>query len=324
MRQLPRPGDRDDVVALGQQPGEGKLAGRRADLIGQGREVVQQRQVMVEGVVLKAFVAEPPPIALGHVGAAPHAAAEERIGERTVGHEGDAQLAAYGDQVRLRLAGEERILGLQGCHGVGPVGAAQLIGGRVADGEVAHLAGGHKVGHRADAVLQRHVLRDLVQIVDIDHVGVEPREALVALAFDGGRAGVDGYLARVVDVDAALAGEHDLAAAVAEDGAEEGFAAPHAVDRRAVDEVEAPVEGLVDRGDPFGLVRVEQPVGAEAELGDRQARATEGDFLQHVGVPSLHAGKRATNPHRQPTTGSTDVVVSPAPIVFAIYGMRQP
>ena len=51
-----------------------------------------------------------------------------------------------------------------------------------------HLARSHQLGHRADAVLDRHRLVPAVQVVQVDDLGAQAPQAVFAVAADGRRA----------------------------------------------------------------------------------------------------------------------------------------
>ena len=80
----------------------------------------------------------------------------------------------------------------------------------------------------------------------------------------------------VADV-AELGGEHDLVAAVLDRPADELLVGERAVHVGGVEEVDAEVEGAVDRGDRLGVVAAGVEVGhahaAESEGGDGELRA---------------------------------------------------
>ena len=99
---------------------------------------------------------------------------EEAVPERRVGHEADAQLAQQRKQLGLRIAGPQRVLGLQRGDRVHGVGAADRLGAGLRQADVQHLALGHQLGERADGLLDRRVRVDAVLVVEVDAVGPEP------------------------------------------------------------------------------------------------------------------------------------------------------
>ncbi len=75
-----------------------------------------------------------------------------------------------------------------------------------------HLAGPHQLGHRADRVLDRHVGVDAVDVIEVDHLGLEPLQALVAAFLEVFGAAVGKARAALQPDIAELAGDHVLAA----------------------------------------------------------------------------------------------------------------
>ncbi len=57
---------------------------------------------------------------------------------------------------------------------------AKRLGPRLRQPEMAHLAGVDQARHGADGVLDRHLGVDPVQIVDVDDIGLQALEALLA------------------------------------------------------------------------------------------------------------------------------------------------
>jgi hypothetical protein len=54
--------------------------------------------------------------------------------------------------------------------------AADRVDRRLGQPEVAHLARGDELGHRADGLLDRHIRIRAVLVVDVDHVDAQPLE----------------------------------------------------------------------------------------------------------------------------------------------------
>src|SRR3989441_9788256 len=104
-------GDGYDVLPLRQHPGQREL--RRRTLLGarQLGDVGHQLQVPGEVLTLKSRIAAPP-VVRGQVPIPPDLAREKAAPERTVRHEADAQLAAGGEDLVLRVATLERVLRL--------------------------------------------------------------------------------------------------------------------------------------------------------------------------------------------------------------------
>src|SRR2546426_425213 len=123
-------GDRYDILALRQQPGEGELR-RSAALLPRDRfHPRHQVEVSLEVLPLKARVVAAP-VVRGEVLEAADLPGEEPAPERAVGHEPDPELAARGQDLVIGGARPQRILGLQRAdrvHGVRAAHVAELRG----------------------------------------------------------------------------------------------------------------------------------------------------------------------------------------------------
>ena len=132
------------------------------------------------------------------VSASLRAAREKPARQRTERHEGDAQFAAGIEHRDLGVARPQRIFGLHRGDGMHRVRAAQR-GADTSDRPMARTLPARTMpAMRADAVLDGHPLVPAVQVIEIDHVGLEPGEAFVAGAQERFRPAVDHALA--VDV----------------------------------------------------------------------------------------------------------------------------
>jgi len=270
-------GDRDDVVALGEDPGEGQLAGGAAVALGEALDLVDEAQVRVEGVT-----GEPREPADGAGvaglervrgdGAGEHAAAE-----RGVRHQADAEPADRRQDLVLEVAGEQRPLALEGGDRVHGVGATDRVGGGFGEAQVADLARLDELLHRADGLLDRDRGVHAVLVVEVDVVDTEALERGVAGGADVRRAAVDADPAAVgVALVAELGGELDLVAAAGDRLADELLVGEGPVHVGRVEEGDAQVEGAVDGPDAGGLVagavELRHPHAAEAEGGDLEGR----------------------------------------------------
>ena len=103
---------------------------------------------------------------------------------------------------------------LQRGDRVDGVRAADRRGRGLGQAEVAHLAGRHQLGHRADGLLDRHLGVDAVLVVEVDVVDAEPLQAGRRRRGARTRAGRRCRGARVLGVAhvAELGGEQDLVA----------------------------------------------------------------------------------------------------------------
>ena len=99
-----------------------------------------------------------------------------------------AELAAGGEDLGLDPARDERVLDLQVGDGVHGVRAPDRLRPDLGEAEVAHVAGLHQLGDRADRLLDRHVGEDAAGPVDVDVVGAEPAKRVGEEVLDRGRA----------------------------------------------------------------------------------------------------------------------------------------
>jgi len=214
-----------------------------------------------------------------------------------------------GRSSRSTLAEEEIVARLDGVEAreAERLAAAQraghLVGVEVRAPDVARLPGPHHVVERAQALVDRSLGVEVVELVEIHVVGAQPAQRAVD--------GVQDVLARGAAVPRArahrahaLGGHHDVVAAALEPAAEDLLGAAH--------RLEAPAQrvdvGGVEEGDPARRRAVEDGAGrrlvalqaeghgAEAEARDGQAGAAEARVAhgdQRVNDPPA-AGKRAT------------------------------
>lgn len=145
---------------------------------------------------------------------------------------------------------------------------------------MADLAGLDQLGQGADALLDRHVRVDAVQVVEVDVVGAQVAQGAVGRAADvlGGRV-VPDEGAVVGELDPGLGGHDGRLAAAGQSLAEELLVAEGAVALGGVEEGDAQLQGAVDGGERFGLVGGAvvgaHPHQAEAFGADLQSLAAQ-------------------------------------------------
>ena len=83
-----------------------------------------------------------------------------------------------------------------------------------------------------------------VQVIEVDHVGLQVCETLIAGLLDRGRGAINTALALVIDHDAALARQDERTAPLPEDPADELFVVSETVDARGVEERVPDVESM--------------------------------------------------------------------------------
>ena len=88
-----RPRDWDNVLALGQHPGQRQLRRRAADFLRDSLHRLGQMQITLEVLTLEPGMATPP-VVLGNVLRRPESSGEETTSQWAVGHKTDAQFPA--------------------------------------------------------------------------------------------------------------------------------------------------------------------------------------------------------------------------------------
>ncbi len=141
----------------------------------------------------------------------------------------------------------------------------------------------HEIREGADALFDRQPLVPAVQVVEVDDIGLQPLEALLAVLPDHLGSAVDLTLTLRVPEHAALGDEDELAPAAAEHVADERLVRAEAVQRRRVDVRVSEVERLQQDGGRRLLI------GRRA-VGVRQAHAakTDGGGIEGTELASLH------------------------------------
>ena len=217
---------------------------------------------------------------------------QEPAAERRVGHDPDPELARGGEDLVLDVARPQRPLRLQRGDRVDRARAAERLGRRLAEPEVAHLALLHELGHRADRLLDLRARVHAVQVVEVDVVGAEALQRALDGAPDVLARPVGDPLRRVLgrrgEADAELRGQHDLVAPAGERLAEQLLVRVRPVQLGRVEERAAELQRAVDRGDRLALVR-----GA-VEGGHAHAAEADGRDLQVAERAGLHAAHTTT------------------------------
>src|SRR6185312_3509630 len=172
-------GDRDDVLALRQHPGERQLRGRAALLLSHLLDFADERDVLLEILPLEARVIAAE-IVLGEVVRRLELAGEEPAAERRISDIADAQLAHRGKHFGLRVAAPQRQLRLYGGDLVDLVRLADRLGRRFGKAEEADLPLLFQARHFAHRVLDRHLDIDAVLVIEVDRLDVQPLEARLA------------------------------------------------------------------------------------------------------------------------------------------------
>src|SRR5512135_3387715 len=172
-------GDRNDALPLGQEPRQGQLGWRHVFRGGDLLHSIHELQVLLEVLSL-----EPRPLATPVVRwqilEAAQLAGEEAAAKRAVRDEADAQFPDGREQLVLRDAAPQRILGLQGGNRVYRVRPADGRGHRLGQAEVTHLPLPYQFRHGTDGLFNGDVRIDTVLVVEVDVVDPQPSERAVA------------------------------------------------------------------------------------------------------------------------------------------------
>jgi hypothetical protein len=154
------------------------------------------------------------------------------------------------------------------------IGAAQQVVVDLGQAEVADLALGHQLGHRADGLLDLGRLWRAVQVVQVDDVDAEPDQAGLGRPLDVGSLAADdpGLAVGAGPVDAELGRQLHLVPAAGDRPADQHLVVARPVGVGRVEERHALVQRPVDGGDrlvPVGCaVPFAHPHAAEALGGD--------------------------------------------------------
>ena len=191
------------------------------------------------------------------------------------GNEADAQLAQQRQQLGLRVAGPQGVLGLQRGDRVHGVGAADRGGASLGQADVADFALRDQLGQSADGLLDGGLRVDPMLVVEVDVVGAEPFQgALDRHADVRGAAVEDAGAATGVRDDAELRRQDNLVAAALDGPADQFLVGVGAVDLGGVEVRYAQVQRPVDGANRLGVAAFADVVvaghrhGAESYAGD--------------------------------------------------------
>src|SRR5262249_40877629 len=146
-----------------------------------------------------------------------HGAREESAPQRTERHEADTKLTADWQHVGLSIAEPQRVLALQRRNRMDLVCAMDGSRRSLRQPDEPYLAGGDETCKGADAFFDGRLRIDAMKVKEIDDVGPEPAETLVARGSDVlGRAVDAQVVAAARRQDAALGGQDHVAPTFAE------------------------------------------------------------------------------------------------------------
>ena len=183
---------------------------------------------------------------------------------------------------------------LHGGDGHDPPGSLDLLDADLGDPDMADDATVDVGPDRAEALLERRLGIDAVQVVQADGIGPERAQALLDLRAQDLRPALAGAVA-------ALGGDEHLFAHVGERLAEGALAVPAAVEVRGVDVAHACGHGLSNERDVLRCCR--EAVGAEPDARHLEAGKLEGSHLYKARPRTIRvaaAGQPRTNPKKGP------------------------
>src|SRR5205814_50190 len=178
-----RPDDRRADGGVGEQPGERDVGGRRAELAAEALVRLELRAVPLDAL-LEAFARAAALLRLLE------RAAEQAARERAPRDHPDAVRAARGQHLQLDRARAQVVEALLGdepeevARRRPGVRLRDLPAGEVAAPHVHDLAGGDELLHRLPDLVPGCLPVDAVHLVEVDAVGLQAAEALVARAPD--------------------------------------------------------------------------------------------------------------------------------------------
>src|SRR5581483_10307160 len=208
-----------------------------------------------------------------------------------IGYDAEAVITAGRKMLDLGHAVHRVIIGLARHRAVDAEPVADVAdfgdapGAIIRDAEIAHLAGADQFGHRAHGLLQRRRMVFLVQVIDVDVVGAEPLQALVAGLQDPAPR-QPAAIGIVADLVGELGREDPARAAVGDGAADHLLGISLVVGVGRVDEVDAGLARLGDDPRRGRLVcRAAEHHGAEADRRNLQAAAAELTVLHLDALP---------------------------------------
>jgi len=153
-------------------------------------------------------------------------------------------------------AADEGVLNLEVNDGVDGGSAADGFGSDLRETDVADVSGFDHLGDGSDGVFNGHGGVKTCGAIDVDVVDAEAFEGVGEGGFDGGGAGVKSEPGSAGGaLSAEFNGEQDLLALEMEGAGDEHLIVAHTVEVAGIDEVDAGIDGGVNGGEGFGIVR---------------------------------------------------------------------
>src|SRR5215203_619375 len=171
--------DRHDILSLMQQPCQGKLAGGYAFFVRYLFDPIDQLQVLLEVLALKARRGAPE-VALRQVLEPLDSLGQEATPQRAVSNKAYIQLAHHRQDLILHVADPQRVLRLQCGYGMYLVRPPYRLGCRLRDTQVTDLPRLDKLLHRPPCLLYGSVRVHPVLVVEVYVLHPQPIQRSVA------------------------------------------------------------------------------------------------------------------------------------------------
>src|ERR1700722_6113284 len=182
-----------------------------------------------------------------------HAPAQRAATECAIAQGCDAVGLAIGQNLRFNAAFEQVVRRLKDMQRGHFPEALDLSYREIADADGADLALFVKRSHRLGGFLHRHQGVRPMNLIDVDVIGAQATQRLIDFSQDPLAGGVPIDLA-VAPFQSRLGGDDGLSAHAVEGGADDFLGRAEAIDRRRIDQINALIQGRMNRGDRFALV----------------------------------------------------------------------
>src|SRR5947209_14946861 len=259
VRCVPRADDRNVDRGIGERPRDRELTDAVAAITGEVLELPRGAEVALERLPFEQR-AVAAPIFWGERRALLHGPGQETVRERAVDEHADVMLTRVGQYVCLDVATEQVVRRLQGLDGAraGELGHLRHI--EVGDADVADLSLLDERIQRLRRLRERSRRIWPVNLVEVDVVDTESIQALLDSVPQPRGRGIAHQSPPLVDAQAALRRDHHLLTpcgkVVSQGPAQQPLRSSEAICLSRVEEVDAKLAGVADRGD--GRVLVER------------------------------------------------------------------
>src|SRR5271168_275880 len=258
---------RDHVFPLREHPRERELARRDLFLVRDLLDPIDDLEILLDIFALEARREPPSHIVSRQIA---EGAAQKPAPERAERHESNPEFAQRGNHVVLVVAGPERILRLERGYRMSRMRPADSFHAGLGEAEKTHFTLAHQVRHRANRLLDRHLLIHAMLVIEIDMIDAEALERRVAGGAHVLGPAVDRALAVGEDLVAELGRDYHPAAMSRERLADQLFVVPGAIDVRSVEEVYPELNRALDRCRGFAVVartvKLRHPHASEAQF----------------------------------------------------------